>query len=141
MSDTESAATNKMIRRLKRTTPTLSAEAIAHSTGYDIDEVRQALEAKAGERRADPNERTADPAQALDQLARSPNDNDRCHAAEDPNCPGSLLRRLAADPSPLVRRKAAAHPACPPAALRRLSHDHDAAVRHTAAQHNSRTSD
>ena len=121
MSDTESAATNKMIRRLKRTTPTLSAEAIARSTGCDVDEVCHDLAALAGERRVNPSERTPDPAQALDQLARSPNEDDRCHAAEDPNCPGSLLRRLAADPSPLVRRKAAAHPSCPPAALRRLS--------------------
>ena len=141
MSDTESAATNKTIRRMKRTTPTLSAEAIAHSTGRDVEEVRQALQATARERRADPNEPTPDPAQALDQLARSPNDDDRCHAAAAPNCPGSLLRRLAADPSPLVRRKAAAHPSCPPAALRRLSDDPDAAVRHTAAQHKSCTPD
>ncbi len=137
MSDINSAATNKLIRRMKRTAPTLSAEAIARSTGRDVDEVRHQLAAPAGERRAGPNQRTADPAQALDQLARNPNENDRCQAAADPNCPGSLLRRLAADPSPLVRLKAAANPSCPQAALHRLAADPDAAVRHTAAQHKS----
>ena len=58
MSDAESAATNKMIRQMKRTTPTLSAEATARSTGYDADEVRHELAALAGERRVNPNERT-----------------------------------------------------------------------------------
>ena len=137
MSGINSAATNKLIRRMKRTAPTLSAEAIARSTGRDVDEVRHQLAALAGERRAGPNQRMPDPAQALDRLARSPNPDDRCHAAADPNCPKSLLRCLAADPSPLVRRRAAANPSCPQAALRRLAADPDAAVRHTAAQHKS----
>ena len=136
MSDSELLEIRKMIRRVARAVPSLSAEDIAHRVGCSVDEVHRELEEVASRRLAQ-SQTTGTVASPLAAMAESANANIRSDAAADPDCPVPLLRRLADDDSPWVRAAVAAHPSCPSNILVHLAADSEPAVRQLVAYHKS----